>query len=334
MSITTITEATKLFGLTTRTLRYYEQIGLIKSERAEDYAYRVYSDDTLNRLRQIIVLRKLRIPLKSISDILQNGDARAAINVFLTNISEIDAEITALSTIRDILRQLTQRLEESVHLGKQLDFLSDDIVGIVDTLAVVKPKIKEEASMSELNQASEKLEKLTDRDVRIIYLPPMTVASAHYIGENCEEVTGNMINKFIEETDLLKQKPDARIFGFNNPISQTEPGSPSHGYETWITIPDDFDVPEPLKKVQFYGGLYAVNTINFPQFDHYQLLWKWIDENDNIEHAWGDIRWSPLDENGDRCLEELLPNKAFRKTYPDSDMENYLDIMIPIKEKA
>ncbi|MDR0948344.1 MAG: MerR family transcriptional regulator [Lachnospiraceae bacterium] len=141
MAITTITEATKLFGLSTRTLRYYEQIGLIKSERADDYAYRVYSDDTLNRLRQIIVLRKLRIPLKSISDILQNGDARKAIDVFLANISEIDAEITALSTIRVILHQLTERLEESVRLGKRLDFLSNDIVGIVDTLAVVKPKM-------------------------------------------------------------------------------------------------------------------------------------------------------------------------------------------------
>jgi hypothetical protein len=49
--------------------------------------------------------------------------------------------------------------------------------------------------MSELNQASEKLEKLTDRDVRIIYLPPMTVASAHYIGENCEGVSNDMIQK-------------------------------------------------------------------------------------------------------------------------------------------
>jgi DNA-binding transcriptional MerR regulator len=332
--MTTITEATKLFGLSTRTLRYYEQIGLIKSERADDYAYRVYSDDTLNRLRQIIVLRKLRIPLKSISDILQNDDAKHAIDVFMANISEIDAEITALSTIRDILHKLSERLEESVHLGKRLDFLSDDIVGIVDTLAVVKPKIKEETSMSELNQASEKLEKLTDRDVRIVYLPPMTVASAHYIGANCESVSNGMIQKFIDDTKLLDVKPDARHFGFNNPWSEDVAGAPSHGYECWITIPDDWEVPEPLRKVRFFGGMYAVNTINFSLFVHYQLMRAWIAKNEKIEHAFGEVRWSPRDEHADWCLEELLPNKAFRKTHPDSKMEDYLDIMIPIKEKV
>jgi hypothetical protein len=44
MEYTNITQATKQLGLSTRTLRYYEQIGLIESERADDYAYRVYSE--------------------------------------------------------------------------------------------------------------------------------------------------------------------------------------------------------------------------------------------------------------------------------------------------
>jgi DNA gyrase inhibitor GyrI len=209
--------------------------------------------------------------------------------------------------------------------------LSDDIVGIVDTLGVVKPKIKEETSMSELNQASEKLEKLTDRDVRIIYLPPMTVASAHYIGEDCESVVCGMIDKFIEDTDLLSYKPDVRHFTFNNPEATAT--GPSVGFECWISIPDDWEVPEPLRKVQFFGGLYAVHSIDFTQFDHYGLLWKWIEEKEGVEHAWGDVRWTPHDEHASWCLDESLPNKAFRKMHPDSKMEDYLDIMIPIKEK-
>jgi DNA-binding transcriptional MerR regulator/DNA gyrase inhibitor GyrI len=332
MPNTTITEATKLLGLSTRTLRYYEQIGLINSERSDNYAYRVYSDDTLCRLQQIIVLRKLRIPLRSISEILQNGDARTAIDVFLANISEIDAEITALSTIRGILRQLTERLEQSVPQCRRIEFPSD-IVSIVDALAVAKPKIKDEVGIKELNQASNKLEKLTGRDVRVIFLPPMTVASAHFVGANCEEITDKMISQFIVDTDLLTLKPDAREFGFNNPIAETAPGSPSHGYETWISIPDDLDVPQPLVKKQFFGGLYAVHTIDFMQFDHYPLFWNWVNENKYIEHAWEEIRWAPFDDDGDRCLEELLPNKAFRSTFPDSKMQDYLDILIPIKEK-
>jgi DNA-binding transcriptional MerR regulator/DNA gyrase inhibitor GyrI len=331
--MTTITEATKLFGLSTRTLRYYEQIGLIKSERADDYAYRVYSDDTLNRLRQIIVLRKLRIPLKSISDILLNDDAKHAIDVFMANISEIDAEITALSTIRDILHKLSERLEESVHLGKKLDFLSDDIVEIADTLAVVKPKIKEETSMSELNQASEKLEKLTDRDVRIIYLPPMTVASAHYVGEAPELVSDDMIQKYIKDSNLEKIYPASRHFGFNNPDTPNE--GPEHGYERLISISDDMDVPAPLVKKKFSGGLYAAHHIPMGAFDEWYLLHQWVDKSEKYE-----FRWGTLDDG--QCalcgwLEEHLNYFNWYTpglTMEENDRSKQLDLLIPIKEKV
>ena len=65
---------------------------------------------------------------------------------------------------------------------------------------------------------NETLQKLEDKDVRIIYLPPMTVAAAHFSG-NAEygvgpEATG-MIEKFVYETELLKIKPDARGRGFD-----------------------------------------------------------------------------------------------------------------------
>ena len=65
---------------------------------------------------------------------------------------------------------------------------------------------------------NETLQKLEDKDVRIIYLPPMTVAAAHFSG-NVEygvgpEATG-MIEKFVYETELLKIKPDARGMGFD-----------------------------------------------------------------------------------------------------------------------
>lgn len=40
MEIQTISQVSKSFNISTRTLRYYEQIGLIKSEKINDYAYR------------------------------------------------------------------------------------------------------------------------------------------------------------------------------------------------------------------------------------------------------------------------------------------------------
>ena len=70
MELQTISQVSKQFKISTRTLRYYEQIGLIKSSVKEDYSYRTYDEGTILRLKQIIFLRKLRIPLKSIAEIL------------------------------------------------------------------------------------------------------------------------------------------------------------------------------------------------------------------------------------------------------------------------
>ena len=71
MELKTISQVTKSLNITTRMLRYYEQIGLIKSERTDNYAYRVYTEDTVRRIEQIIILRKLRISLKQIAVILK-----------------------------------------------------------------------------------------------------------------------------------------------------------------------------------------------------------------------------------------------------------------------
>lgn len=70
----TISTVSKELGITTRMLRYYEQIGLIDSFRKDDYAYRVYDETALKQLKQIIILCKLRIPVKQISDILKNQE--------------------------------------------------------------------------------------------------------------------------------------------------------------------------------------------------------------------------------------------------------------------
>ena len=103
MKLTTISEISRKMNISTRTLRYYEQIGLIESVKKEDYAYRTYDQTTVMRLQQIVVLRKLRIPLKQIGLILESENTAAIIDAFQQNLAEVDDEITALSTIRDII---------------------------------------------------------------------------------------------------------------------------------------------------------------------------------------------------------------------------------------
>ena len=110
MDLQTISQISKQFKITTRTLRYYEQIGLIQPVKKEDFAYRTYDEGTVLRLKQIIVLRKPRIPLRQIADILKSEDTAVAIRAFQQNLADVEDEITALSTIKSIMQSLIERL--------------------------------------------------------------------------------------------------------------------------------------------------------------------------------------------------------------------------------
>lgn len=330
MELTTISKVSKSLGISTRTLRYYEQIGLIKSDKLDDYAYRVYSPETVTRLNQILILRKLRIPLKQIADILKSDDAKMALSVFQSNIEEIDEEVTALSTIKSILNTFIDKINESLNTSIKLDILSDDtLTEIVDTLEITKIKLKEEKTAEDLQVASEKLNKLNDRDVRIVYLPPMTVASIHIVGRDSDgnhaEYTSSVIlDEFIKNANLNEIYPSARNFGFNNPDGVPD-DDPAHGYERWISIPDDMEVPPPLVKKHLDGGIYAAHVIPMGAWDEGWLpLHEWVDNNKSF-----DFRWETIDGV---CgwLEEHLNYWNWNERY-DENTINQVDLLMPIK---
>lgn len=72
--LTKIGDITKQFNITGRTLRYYEEIGLLSSQRKNDNKYRYYDRVAIQRLKQIITLRKLQIPIKDIKEIFEKRD--------------------------------------------------------------------------------------------------------------------------------------------------------------------------------------------------------------------------------------------------------------------
>lgn len=128
MELQTISQVTKELGVTTRMLRYYEEIGLLKSMRVEGYAYRMYDEKARERLGQILILRKLRLSLKQIGELLADPNMARATTILLQNISEIDLEIHSLSTIRTILQQFVDVLQQQSKTKPMLDLLSDETV--------------------------------------------------------------------------------------------------------------------------------------------------------------------------------------------------------------
>lgn len=73
MNLVKINEVVGEFGLSSRTLRYYEQVGILWSFHPENKIQRYYDDAAIECLKQIIILRKLQIPVKDIAAIFKDN---------------------------------------------------------------------------------------------------------------------------------------------------------------------------------------------------------------------------------------------------------------------
>lgn len=67
----TVSEISKLFGISVRTLHYYDSIGLLKPTKLTESGYRLYDEQAIIRLQNILIFREIEIPLKEIKEILE-----------------------------------------------------------------------------------------------------------------------------------------------------------------------------------------------------------------------------------------------------------------------
>ncbi len=70
----TIKDAEKLTGLTIKSIRYYEEKGLISIGRNIDNDYRDYSEEDIERLKLIKILRYIDFSTEDISAMLKKDD--------------------------------------------------------------------------------------------------------------------------------------------------------------------------------------------------------------------------------------------------------------------
>ncbi|HWL78414.1 MerR family transcriptional regulator [Microbacterium sp.] len=93
-----IQQIAKLAGTTSRTLRHYDDIGLLAPSRIGGNGYRYYDERALVRLQRILLLRDLGLGLLQIKELLEN----------------VTAEVPALEAHLAWLRQEQNRLARQI----------------------------------------------------------------------------------------------------------------------------------------------------------------------------------------------------------------------------
>ena len=94
----TVKALAELAGVTPRTLRWYDQTGLLKPLRTTEAGYRLYGPKQLDRLQDILFYRELGLDLASIRTILDDPafDRQAALQSHLTELKDRRARLDEL----------------------------------------------------------------------------------------------------------------------------------------------------------------------------------------------------------------------------------------------
>lgn len=124
-------------GLTVRTLRHYDQIGLLQPRMRTGSGYRIYSEDEVRRLQQIRSLQALGFSLEQIGTMLDGSDAPLS-EVIGWQVAAVDRELATLHRLRARLHAVSAELQRS----EQVDI--DDLTALMKEMTMVEQYYTEE----------------------------------------------------------------------------------------------------------------------------------------------------------------------------------------------
>lgn len=113
----TVQRLAKMAGVSTRTLRYYDEIGILKPARINSSGYRIYGVKEVDLLQQIMFYREMGVGLDMIKEIITKTsfDECGALQEHLTN----------LLTQRKQLELLIANVEKTIEYKKGITNMSD-----------------------------------------------------------------------------------------------------------------------------------------------------------------------------------------------------------------
>ena len=113
-----IQELSRLSGVTTRTLRWYDQIGLLKPSRVAESGYRYYGGAEVDRLQDILYYRALGVKLAQIKECLDDPS--------FDRLAALRNHLAALEAERERLEQLIRSVKDTIGAEERNEIMSDE----------------------------------------------------------------------------------------------------------------------------------------------------------------------------------------------------------------
>lgn len=153
-----------LTGISVRMLHYYDEIGLLKPTKLTEAGYRLYDDDTLKTLQQILFFKELDIPLKEIKEIMASPN--------FNKVEALKNQKSLLILKRNRLNNLIELINKSIEGENTMSFKEFDMSEYFNVLEEFKTEhedkiIKIYGSVDKFNEHIEKFKSKEDEIAKI-----------------------------------------------------------------------------------------------------------------------------------------------------------------------
>lgn len=216
----TVKEVSQLTGISIRTLRYYDEIGLLKPIRISENQYRLYDDRALEKLQEIMFFKEMDIPLETIKKLLENPELDRK-EILLFQKALLERKRNRLNGIIELIEDV----REGVNTMSFEAFSEDDIERIVEhTIENIKPEqlqdfIQKFGSIEGLSSALKDELKDEETEAHLIKL----YGGKDKAVEASLSTTGSMeeVQKFQKETDEIYKMFATAMINEDNELKET-----------------------------------------------------------------------------------------------------------------
>lgn len=161
----TVSKLASLSGVSARTLRYYDEISLLKPKRVNSNGYRIYGQNEVNLLQQILFYRELDIRLDEIKEIVHSEtfDVENALNNHLTHLNQ---QRNRLDEIIETVEKSIQNVKGEVQMSDQEKFEAFKKEKIQENEEQYGEEIRKKYGENIIDQSNEKFVGMSEEKYR------------------------------------------------------------------------------------------------------------------------------------------------------------------------
>ncbi len=153
-----VKEVADLVGISVRTLHHYDEIGLLIPENTTDSGYRVYSEQNLETLQQILFFKELGFPLKKIKEIIYSPS--------FNRLDALESQYKMLLERRNRLDKMIKTIEKTIkHSRGEIEMTNKEkFEGFNFSRNPYEKEARERWGNAAVNESNARLAKLSESE--------------------------------------------------------------------------------------------------------------------------------------------------------------------------